>query len=51
MSVAAFVAHKADPLKVKELALAYWALSGALLLMGGGSFSLGTKIGKKKAAK
>src|SRR5688572_29008146 len=29
MSVAAFHAHADDPLKVKELALAYWTISGA----------------------
>lgn len=51
MSVAAFLAHKHDPLKIRELALAYWALSGALLLMGGGSYALSMKIGKGKAAK
>lgn len=40
MSVAAFVAHADDPLKVKELALAYWTMSGALVLTGGGCLSL-----------
>ena len=40
MSVAAFVAHSNDPMKVKELALAYWTMSGALVLMGGGCLSL-----------
>ena len=40
MSVAAFVAHKADPLDKKELALAYWTVSGALICLGAGKFSL-----------
>ncbi len=41
MSVAAFITHKSDPLQVKELALAYWTIAGALMLTGGGKFSLG----------
>lgn len=51
MAVAAFVAHKADPLDKKELALAYFAASGALLLMGGGQYSLSSVLfgGKKKS--
>ncbi len=40
MSVAAFIAHSKDPLQVKELALAYWTASGALILLGGGEWSL-----------
>lgn len=48
MSVAAFVAHRRDPLQVKELALAYWAMSGALVLTGAGSFSLDAALFKKK---
>jgi uncharacterized membrane protein YphA (DoxX/SURF4 family) len=40
MSVAVFIAHRSDPFKVKELALAYWTVSGALLMAGGGAFSL-----------
>lgn len=40
MTVAAFVAHASDPFKAKELALAYWAVSGMLILTGGGRFSL-----------
>ena len=40
MSVAAFMVHAADPLSVKELALAYWVISGALILTGAGKISL-----------
>jgi putative oxidoreductase len=40
MSVAAFKVHAADPLNAKELALAYWTMAGALILIGGGKFSL-----------
>jgi len=47
MSVAAFIRHAADPMKVKELAFAYWAISGALLLMGGGRYSLGALVRRK----
>ena len=39
MTVAAFMTHAEDPLKVKELALAYWAISGALVLTGPGSLA------------
>ncbi len=49
MSVAAFLAHRADPLSVKELALAYWTVSGALVLLGGGRFTLGRLLKGKKA--
>ncbi len=48
MSVAAFIHHRADPLSVKELALAYWTMSGALILLGGGRFSLGRLLKKSK---
>jgi len=40
MAVAAFVAHRADPLDVKELALAYFTIAGALVFLGAGKFSL-----------
>jgi len=40
MAVAAFIKHGADPLKRKELALAYWTVSGALMFLGSGRFSL-----------
>jgi len=51
MSVAAFLRHAADPFKVKELALAYWTMAGALVLMGGGPFSLGVLIGRRGSSK
>ena len=34
MSVAAFDRHRADPLALKELALAYWTMALALVLTG-----------------
>lgn len=40
MSVAFFVHHRADPLQTKELALAYWTASLALLLTGPGKASV-----------
>jgi len=40
MSVAAFLAHSEDPFSVKEKALAYWTMFGALLIMGGGKYAL-----------
>ncbi len=36
MSVAVFVSHSEDAFSVKEKALAYWTMFGALLIMGGG---------------
>ncbi len=48
MTVAAFMAHGSDPLKVKELALAYWCVSGGLVALGGGLFSMDFLFGKKK---
>lgn len=48
MFVAAFIKHGADPLKRKELALAYWTISGALMLIGPGKFSLDHLINKSK---
>ena len=39
MSVAAFIAHKADPLQTKELALAYWTMAGTVLFLGAGKFN------------
>jgi len=43
MSVAAFVFHAKDPFTVKELALVYWTMAGALLFMGPGEFRLGKR--------
>lgn len=40
MSVAVFIRHGPDPLRAKELALAYWTVSLALMLMGAGPYSL-----------
>ena len=40
MSVAAFKVHAADPLQVKELALAYWTISFAILFTGPGNYSV-----------
>lgn len=48
MGVAAFIAHAQDPLKVKELALAYWAMSGTLILTGAGYFSLDAAMRPKR---
>jgi len=44
MSVAAFMAHAADPFQKKELALAYWTIAGALVMTGGGRWSLDRKL-------
>ncbi len=61
MVVAVFVAHGGDPIfmmnstdrRAKELALCYGVMAGALLIMGGGKFSLDSAVwpkifGKKK---
>lgn len=47
MTVAAFLRHAPDPLSVKELALAYWAVSGALIFTGPGRFSVDAFFMKK----
>ncbi len=44
MAVAAFIKHGPDPLQAKELALAYWTVSGALMFLGAGMFSFDHKI-------
>ena len=44
MTVAAFIKHSVDPFNVKELALAYWAMAGALILTGPGKFSIDRQI-------
>ena|SRR3989338_2639334 len=46
MGVAAFVAHASDPFLKKELALAYWTMSGMLILTGGGNISVDKLIKK-----
>ena len=47
MSVAVFVRLAADPLSVKELALAYWTASGTLMLTGAGGLSLDAGMRKQ----
>lgn len=47
MAVAAFVAHAADPIGKKELALLYLGFSVVLLGSGAGKFSLDYFLGKK----
>jgi putative oxidoreductase len=47
MLVAAFVAHGADPLQKKELALLYLSFGVVLLGSGGGKFSLDNLLNKK----
>ncbi|PKP37523.1 MAG: DoxX family protein [Bacteroidetes bacterium HGW-Bacteroidetes-14] len=49
MGVAVFVAHAADPIAVKELAIIYLAVFAGLFFTGAGSFSLDYLLfGKKK---
>lgn len=43
MLIAVFVAHRGDAFSVRELAVIYMALFGALTLTGGGQFSLDKK--------
>ncbi len=47
MAVAAFLRHAPDPFGRKELALAYWMASGAILLLGPGKYSLDNLIGSR----
>jgi len=44
MTVAAFLHHAGDPLSSKELALAYWLISGMVLMTGGGKWSVDAKM-------
>ena len=48
MSVAAFVAHAADPLQVKELSLLYLAVFATIFITGAGRYSLDTLLFNKK---
>ncbi len=48
MSVAAFMVHGQDPFNVKELALAYWFMSAALMGLGAGSLSVDKLIGSRR---
>ena len=49
MSVAAFIALKSAPLQGgKELALAYWAIAGALMMTGAGCLSFDALFCKKQ---
>lgn len=48
MAVAVFIRHAPDPFRVKELALAYWTMAGALALTGAGPFSIDYYIWPKK---
>lgn len=51
MFVAAFVRHAADPFMKKELALAYWTVSGAIALMGPGRFSIDHLVWRRISSK
>lgn len=46
VGVAAFVRHAADPFDVKEMALLYFAMAGAIVLLGAGKISLDYLLGK-----
>ena len=48
MLVAAFYIHGADPFGEKELPLLFFTVFGAILISGGGSFSVDQAIGGKK---
>lgn len=48
MGVAAFMVHRNDPFQVKELSLAFWTVSGALMMTGAGRFSLDSLFCKKQ---
>lgn len=47
MSVAAFVAHAADPLQVKELSLLYLTVFATLFVTGAGKYSVDSILFKK----
>ena len=48
MSVAVFIHHASDPLKIKELALCYWTMAGCLMLTGPGVISIDQNVFGKK---
>lgn len=50
MSVAAFKAHAADPFNIKELALAYWTMAGALIFLGSGAYALDARLKGRQAS-
>ncbi len=47
MSVALFVAHAKDPFSTKEMAYLYWTISGAVLFLGGGRYTLGRALRRR----
>jgi putative oxidoreductase len=47
MSVALFLHHAADPFDVKELAYLYWSIAGALIMLGGGAYTLPSLIARR----
>ena len=49
MSVAAFITLASSPLDAKELALAYWAMAGCLLLTGPGAIAADATLSGKKS--
>ena len=48
MSVAIFLAHAKDPFSKKELAYLYWSVSGALVMLGGGAYTLPRLLGRRR---
>lgn len=51
MIIAAFIAHKADPFHVKEMAILYLGLFTFILYTGAGKFSADNMITKKRKKK
>jgi putative oxidoreductase len=48
MSVALFIAHRADPFRTKEMAYLYWSAAGALMMLGGGPYTLEAIIRRRR---